>query len=170
MIDSNKLQWLKLSVNNLIKNVRDIEKISIVTYRDSVRCLAENKNNADTAELYQLIRELKAKGITRGNKAIHFALDLAIRNYLPNGNNQIILATDGKFPFTEKDYEIWKLKTSDKKIVLSVLAFGNDKKAIVNLKEISKKGKGNFIQIETLDLAKSAIFEEVKQKIGRAHV
>ena len=50
MIDSNKLQWLKLSVNNLIKNVRDIEKISIVTYRDSVRCLAENKNNADTAE------------------------------------------------------------------------------------------------------------------------
>ena len=164
MIDSNKLRWLKLSMKKLIKNSRLQDRITLVTYRDSVKCVAENFNASDSTRLYQFIQELKPKGITRGNKAIHFATDLAVKHYLEQGNNQIILATDGEFPFSERDYKTWNEKIGNRQIVLSVLAFGNEKKALENLKEISRKGKGSFVQVKTREMAQNAVLEEIKSR------
>jgi len=46
--------------------------------------------------------------------------------------------------------------------VLSTLAFGKDKEAMKNLKNISEKGQGSFIHVKSRKMAQSAIFDEVE--------
>ena len=100
---------------------------------------------------------------SKGNKAILFSLDVALKNYISNGNNQIILATDGKFRFYPDDQKLYLSKQGNKYVKLSTMAFGNDKDALKNLKEISEIGKGNFIHIKNRSKAKEQLLEEIKQ-------
>jgi len=90
-------------------------------------------------------------------------LDVALKNYISNGNNQIILATDGKFRFYPDDQKLYLSKQGDKQVKLSTMAFGNDKDAMKNLKDIAEIGKGNFIHIKSRSKAKEQLLEEIKQ-------
>ncbi|MES2131142.1 MAG: hypothetical protein V4506_02265, partial [Bacteroidota bacterium] len=92
-----------------------------------------------------------------------FSLDKALEHYIAQGNNQIILATDGKFRFYSEDQQKFITKQSDKKVLLSTIAFGNDKDAMTNLKEIAETGKGHFIHIKSKNKAKDQLLDEIKE-------
>ncbi len=162
MGDSLKLPLMKKALHFLIKNLRDIDKITFITYADSVSLVHEATPGTAKKELETIVNGLHSKGYTKGAKAILYALDIALNNYIPEGNNQIFMATDGKFAFYEGHYKQWVEKQGDKKIILSAIAFGNDHAAIKNLKDIAAKGKGSFIRIKNSQQAESAILDEVK--------
>ena len=164
MADTTKLRWLKISINNLLNNLRPTDKISLLCYRDSVNCIADGLSYEKKYELINIVDALKARGNTKGNKAIKTAIDLCIKNYISDGNNQIILASDGVFPFNNKDYSDWTQKTANYKINLSTLAFGKDLRAMENLKSISKKGEGSFIQVTSRKFAEKAVFNEIEMR------
>jgi Mg-chelatase subunit ChlD len=163
MKDTTKLKVMQFALHHLIEALRPTDKITFITYADTVKVIREGLNGGNKNELNDAVNKLKAKGMTKGNKAILFSLDVALKNYISNGNNQIILATDGKFRFYPDDQKIYILKQGDKQIMLSTMAFGNDKDAIKNLKEIAKIGKGNFIHIKNRNKAKEQLLEEIKQ-------
>lgn len=163
MRDTNKLKVMQFALHHLIDNLRSIDKITFITYADTVKIIREGLTGNQKDELNDVVDRLKAKGMTKGNKAILFSLDVAIKNYIPNGNNQIILATDGKFRFYPDDQKKYGLIKSDKNIKLSTMAFGNDKDAMKNLKEIAEIGKGNFIHIKHKNKAEEQLMEEIKK-------
>ena len=163
MRDTNKLKVMQFALHHLIENLRPIDKITFITYADTVKIIREGLNGNQKEELNDVVDRLKAKGMTKGNKAILFSLDVAIKHYISNGNNQIILATDGKFRFYPDDQKKYSLNKADKNIKLSTMAFGNDKDAIKNLKEIAEIGKGNFIHIKNRNKAKEQLMEEIKE-------
>lgn len=161
MRDSLKLPLMKTALHTMIDAMRDIDKITFITYADSVKLICEAVPGTEKAKLENIVEGLKTKGYTKGAKAILYSLDIALKNYIPEGNNQIFLATDGKFTFYEGHYKQWTEKQGDKQVVLSTVCFGNDKEAISNLKEISEKGKGSFIRIKNHQ-RKEALLDEVK--------
>lgn len=163
MKDSSKLPVMQESLHFLIENLRPIDKITFITYSDSVKVLREAINGSNKKDLNEVVSKLKAKGLTKGKKAILFGLDVALMNYIENGNNQIILATDGKFRFYPDDQKLYLNKQGDKSVKLSTMAFGNDKDALKNLKEIAEIGKGNFIHIKHREKAKNQLLDEIKQ-------
>jgi Mg-chelatase subunit ChlD len=163
MKDTNKLKVMQYALHNLIEVLRPTDKVTFITYADSVKILREGLSGKDKQELNEVIDRLKAKGMTKGNRAILFSLDVALKNYISNGNNQIILATDGKFRFYPDDQKLYLSKQGDKLVKLSTMAFGNDKDAMKNLKEIAKIGKGNFIHIKSRSKAKEQLLDEIKQ-------
>lgn len=163
MKDSSKLPVMQESLHFLIENLRPIDKITFITYSDSVKVLREAINGSNKKDLNEVVSKLKAKGLTKGKKAILFGLDVALMNYIENGNNQIILATDGKFRFYPDDQKLYLNKQGDKSVKLSTMAFGNDKDALKNLKEIAEIGKGNFIHIKHKEKAKNQLLDEIKQ-------
>ena len=73
------------------------------------------------------------------------------------------LATDGKFRFYSEDQQTYALKRGDKLIKLTTIAFGNDKDAIKNLKEIAEIGNGNFIHIKNRHKAQEQLLDEIKE-------
>ena len=163
MRDTNKLKVMQFALHHLIEVLRPLDKITFITYADSVKILREGLSGNDKKELNEVVDRLKAKGLTKGNKAILFSLDIALKDYISNGNNQIILATDGKFRFYPDDQKLFQSKQGDKQVKLSTMAFGNDKDAIKNLKEIAEIGKGNFIHIKSRAKAHEQLLEEIKQ-------
>jgi Mg-chelatase subunit ChlD len=167
MRDSMKLPFMKTALYTLIDAVRDIDKITFITYADSVKVLKEAMSGSDKAQLKLIVDGLKGKGYTRGNKAIHKSQQVAQANFIPEGNNQIFLATDGKFKFTPDDHAKWVSNQGAKKITLTTVAFGNDKEAIKNLKEIALKGEGSFIHILTRNEGRDKLLEEVKTRSKR---
>ncbi len=163
MRDTNKLKVMQVALHYLIENLRPIDKITFITYADSVRIIRDGSTGENKQDLDAVVDKLKAKGMTKGSKGILFSLDVALKNYISNGNNQIILATDGKFRFYPDDQKKYIEKQGDKSIKLSTMAFGYDKDAIKNLKEIAEIGNGNFIHIKSRAKAREQLLEEIRQ-------
>jgi len=167
MRDSSKLPLMKKSILVLLEKVRDIDKISLITYADSVSLKCEAIPGSEKNKLKHIIHSLKPNGSTRGSKAVLFSLDLALKNYIEDGNNQVFLATDGKFPFYEPHYKEWAKKLEGREVVLSVVALGKDRDAIQSLKEIAKTGKGTFIRIKNFEKDKELLLDEIKLRSER---
>ena len=115
----------------------------------------------------RIVDSLKAKGMTKGNKAILKSQDIIQKHFIKEGNNQIILATDGKFRFYSDDQKKWNAKQADKKIILTTVAFGNDKEAIKNLKDIAILGEGSFIHFKKKSGNDEKLLEEIKLRSKR---
>lgn len=167
MKDSMKLPLMKLALYKLIDAVRDIDKITFVTYADSTRIIKEAVSGADKKQLKEIVGSIKARGQTKANKAILKSQSVAQKHFILEGNNQIILATDGEFNFYKADQEKWKQNQVDKRIVLSTVAFGNDKDAMKNLKEISAIGCGSFIHIKNKNGSEEKLLEEIRARSKR---
>ncbi len=167
MKDSLKFPVMKKALHVLIDALRDIDQVTFVTYADSVKIVKENTSGADKATLHNLITNLTAKGLTKGNKAILFSQALAQKHFINEGNNQLFLATDGKFRFYPDDQKKWKANQLTKKIILSTIAVGNDKEAIRSLKEISEIGEGSFIHIKNKNNDEQKLLTEIKKRSSR---
>ena len=163
MKDTNKLKVMQFALHYLMDALRDTDKITFITYADSVRTLRNGVSGSDKKDLHAVIDLLKAKGTTKGKKAVLFSLDIALKNYIEGGNNQIILATDGKFRFDEKDQNQYVGKQGDKLVKLSTIAFGDDREAMNNLKDIAHSSHGNFIHIKNKTKAKDQLLDEIKK-------
>jgi Mg-chelatase subunit ChlD len=163
MKDTNKLKVMQYALHYLIDALRETDKITVITYADSVRTLRNGISGADKTDLHTVVDLLKAKGITKGKKAVLYSLDVALKNYIEGGNNQIMLATDGKFRFDPEDQQTYITKQGIKQVKLTTIAFGEDKEAMKNLKEIAKIGNGNFIHIKSKIKAKDQLLTEVKE-------
>ena len=164
MRDSLKLPLMKNALHLLIDKVRDIDTISFITYASKVHILNEALSGSEKKKLHALIDSLRAKGMTSGNKAILMSQQISQKHFIKDGNNQIIIATDGEFKFEKIDYAKWKENQNNKKIILSTVAFGEDKKALKNLKKIAEQGEGSFIPINARSGSSEKLLNEIKER------
>lgn len=164
MRDSLKLPVMKMALHRLIDAVRDVDTISLVTYASVTKVLAEAISGADKRKLHTVVDSLKSKGATGGKKAIMMSQVLLQKHFIEKGNNQILLASDGIFEFELSDFMEWKRHQEKKYIVMSTVAFGNDSKAIRNLKGIAAMCGGSFIHINTRKGSEEKLLDEVKMR------
>ena len=163
MSDTSKLKVMQNALHYLISALRPTDKISFITYADTVKLLRDGVSGNNKEDLNAVVNKLKARGGTKGKKAILYGLDLALKNYIQDGNNQLLLATDGKFRFYSEDQQTYSQKRGDKLVKLTTIAFGNDKDAIKNLKEIAEIGNCNFIHIKNRHKAQEQLLNEIKE-------
>jgi Mg-chelatase subunit ChlD len=164
MRDSLKLPLMKIALHKLIEEVREIDTITFVTYATKFKVLNEAVSGTKKQILHSMVDSLKARGMTSGKTAILFSQQLSQKHFIPNGNNQIIIASDGEFKFEKEDFQTWKKNQAKKEIILSTVAFGKEKKAIRNLREIAHKGGGSFIHIEQRAGSENSLLNEIKMR------
>ncbi len=167
MKDSLKLPLMKIALYTLIDAIREIDKITFVTYADSTIIIREGLNGMEKERLKEAVASLKAKGLTKASQAILKSQNLTQKYFIPEGNNQIILATDGKFKFYEADQKKWRSNQGNKKIILTTVAFGVDKEAIKNLKELAQMCGGSFIHIKKSHGSEEVLLEEIRMRSKR---
>jgi len=87
--------------------------------------------------------------------------------YIEDGNNQIILATDGAF--NEGAYKAQKLSAKYKRkgVVTSVVGIKCGKYTSKEMKELADKGGGNFVALGGIEDADSRILDEVKLRSAK---
>jgi Ca-activated chloride channel family protein len=144
--------------------VRLIDKITIITYATEVKVVVPTVNGNQKKEVLTVIDTLRADGVTAGSKGIQVAYENAKREFIPGGNNQVILATDGVFRISGKDRKmiINAANSTTEKLNLSVLGFGEDEQALAMLEEFTKIGAGNMIVVSKKSQGERAIIDEIK--------
>lgn len=165
MGSGGKMEALKSSIGKLIDALRPQDQITIITYSRVVKIPLLADDNASKDRMHQIVDELNAVGGSYGGKGMMKAFDLAKKYRLTEGNNAIILATDGKFndrEITEEDLFKKARHHSRRGIKVSGLAFGNDPRAVDFIQELADNGKGECIQVQEVSDSERMILQLVK--------
>ena len=161
MREKTKLPLLKEAIKCILKNLRSIDSISLITYNTKAEVLIQNMCASNYDSVSTIIDSLVATGQTSSTKGMELAYTNADKNFIANGNNQIIIATDGAFKLAKED-DLFLKNIVNRNIKMAVLGFGNEKSDLWNLYKLSIKAKGTFMQIKpTLSLC-SFLFDELK--------
>lgn len=166
MQSNKRLEKLKQCMNILINALRDNDRVSIVVYNTRPKVLVETQNGQFHTILNAAIDTLVPTGFTNGVSGLETAYSFAQKYYVTNGNNQIILATDGEFSGNETSEQQMKTMVSEnanRGIVLSIVGYAETKEIIESLQSMALLGHGSFLQInEKLD--QRLLIEEIKSK------
>lgn len=162
----NRLPLLKQAFQLLVKNLRQKDTVSIVTYGGSVGVWLQPTSGDQKQKISKSIEELTASGDTPGEAAIRMAYKLAESTFIKGGNNRIILATDGDFNIgqkSEKDLEelISKEKLSGVYLTCLGVGMGNYKDSKIEV--LAKKGNGNFAYLDDIREAEKVLVTEFTQ-------
>lgn len=156
---------LKLAMTELSKMTRAEDRITIITYANEARVVLPGTPGSEHEKIISVIEQLKCGGRTEGGKAIHTAYKNAEENFIKDGVNEIIVATDGGFNgISENEEELMKLVDSQAKagISLSVLAFGQNKYGKAHITRLAKQGNGFYEFIQNEESARLTLSETIK--------
>ncbi len=164
----NRLPLLKEAFQLLVKNLREKDTVSIVTYGGTVGIWMQPTSGAEKAKISQSIEALTAAGDTPGEAAIRTAYKLAKSTFIKGGNNRIILATDGDFNIgqtTEKELEELISKEKQSGVFLTCLGVGMGNYKDSKIEVLAKKGNGNFAYIDDIREAEKVLVKEFTQTL-----
>ena len=163
MSADNKLPLLKSAFKLLVNQLRDKDRISIVVYAGAAGVVFEPKSGSDKTKIINALNNLEAGGSTAGGQGIELAYQLAEKHFKKNGNNRVILATDGDFNIgLSSDYDMENLivKKRESGVFLSVLGFGIGNYKDSKLETLADKGNGNHAYIDTMQEAQKVFGKE----------
>ena len=164
MDEENKLPLLQSSFKMLLGQLRPDDKVAIVTYANGTKVALPSTSVKDKEKIIKVLDNLYASGGTSGGKGIQLAYEQAQKSFIKNGNNRIILATDGDFNVginNTTDLEKFIEKQRESGIYMSVLGFviGNYRDDMAET--IADKGNGNYAYIDNITEAKKVLVNEL---------
>ncbi len=163
MWGANRLELVKSSLKLLVNNLRDKDKVAIVTYAGSAGVKLEATPGSDKQKIREAIDELTAGGSTAGGAGILLAYKIAKKNFISNGNNRIILCSDGDFNVGVSSAEgLEQLIEKERKngVFLTVLGYGIGNYKDKKMQVLAEKGNGNYAYIDNLQEANRVLVGE----------
>ena len=163
MWGANRLDLVKSSLKLLVNNLRNKDKVAIVTYAGSAGVKLEATPGSDKQKIREAIDELTAGGSTAGGAGIHLAYQIAKKNFISDGNNRIILCSDGDFNVGVSSAEgLEQLIEKERKsgVHLTVLGYGMGNYKDKKIQVLAEKGNGNHAYIDNLQEANRVLVGE----------
>ena len=160
----DKLQLFQESFKLMAKSLNENDTISIVTYANGVKVIANGINGSNKDNLVEAVDSLIASGGTNGSGGIQKAYEIASQNFIKDGNNRIILATDGDFNIgisNQHQLEDFISSKRNSGVYLSIMGYGIGNTKHNTMETLAKNGNGNAYYIDSLYEAKKVFVEEL---------
>lgn len=151
MNSDDKLELIKKSFSHLVDKLGKDDRVSIVTYSGKERVVLSGCEGNKHLQIMLAINSLSAGGSTNGEAGIIKAYEIAEENYIPGGNNRIIIASDGDLNVGISSPEELESLISEKKnegVYLSVLGFGTGNYKDTTMETLADKGNGIYYYID----------------------
>lgn len=164
MSSANKLPLLKQAFKYLVENLRPQDRVAIVVYAGAAGVVLESTPGNQKEKIIAALDMLQAGGSTAGGEGINLAYKIAKQNFIKNGNNRVILASDGDFNVgASSDAEMVRLVEQKRNdgIFLSILGFGMGNYKDSKMEQISNAGNGNYAYIDNILEAKKVFGTEL---------
>ena len=164
MSSPGKLPLLKQAFKLLVENLRSQDRVAIVVYAGAAGLVLPSTPGSQKEKILSAIDRLNAGGSTAGGAGIQLAYKTALDNLLSEGNNRVILATDGDFNVgISSDGELVRLieKKRNAGVFLTVLGFGSGNYQDAKMEKLAGKGNGNYAYIDNLLEAKKVLVNEI---------
>ncbi|NLE38106.1 MAG: VWA domain-containing protein, partial [Pirellulaceae bacterium] len=164
MADENKLPLVQKAMRLLVERLTEDDRVAIVTYASGTEVRLESTNGQNKEAILAAIDALRAGGSTNGSGGIQLAYQQAAKHFLAEGNNRVILATDGDLNVgITGDDELARLIAEKAKsgVFLSVLGFGTGNLQDAKLEKLADRGNGHYAYIDNLREARKVLIEEL---------
>lgn len=153
MSDENKLPLLKKSYKMMVDRLNEKDRVSIVTYAGDDRVALESTSCKYKDKIKEAIDDLESGGSTNGAGGIERAYEIAGKNFIAEGNNRVILATDGDFNVgRSSDGETTRLieEKRDEGVFLTILGFGMGNYKDSKMESMADHGNGNYFYVDDI--------------------
>lgn len=164
MDEPQKLPLVKDALRLLVAQLREQDRVAMVVYAGAAGLVLPSTPGDRKELILRAIEGLQAGGSTAGGAGIKLAYDVALQNHLRDGNNRVILATDGDFNVgASSDAEMERLIEEKRKqgTFLSVLGFGSGNYKDSKMEKLSDKGNGNYAYIDDIIEARKVLVDEM---------
>ncbi len=165
MQDPNKLPLLKKSLAILLDELSDRDRIAIVAYAGSAGLVLPSTSAREKNKILDAFNSLTAGGSTAGGEGIELAYKVAKQNLIKDGNNRVILCTDGDFNIgTSSTSELVRMIEEKRKddIYLTICGFGMGNYKDGRMEQISRAGNGNYFYVDNIKEAQKIFGREMR--------
>jgi Ca-activated chloride channel family protein len=162
MKNEGRIELLKIAMVELLDVLRTTDRFSLISYAADADVLIETKSQLDKSACIEAIQNLTASGSTEGAKAIDTAGRKVLQHAIADGNNQLIIATDGAFNEGAALAKKLALRYHRKGVVISVLGIRCGKYTTSEMSELATYGGGRFVAIDTPLDAVDKLVDEIK--------
>lgn len=166
MDESDRLGLLQDGFKELIDQLSDQDRIAIVSYADSARLVLSSTLGSNKRAIKSAIDGLIARGRTAGDRGIRMAYEVAEKHLIADGNNRVIVGTDGDFNVgLSSENELVDLIEEKREtgIFLSILGVGRGYFNDAALEQIADHGNGTYEYADKLDqMRKIFIYDKNK--------
>jgi len=163
MQSPDKLPLVKQAFRALVQELRPEDRVAIVVYAGAAGLVLPSTSGTDKVTILEAIDRLEAGGSTAGGAGLRLAYDVAKQHYMPEGNNRLILATDGDFNVgVSSDAEMIRLVEARREegTFLTVLGFGTGNLKDTKMEQMADKGNGHYAYIDSFREAQKVFVQE----------
>lgn len=160
----SRLSLVKSALKLLVEQLRKQDRVAVVAYAGASGLVLPSTPGDQKVKIIEMLDSLEAGGSTAGGAGLTLAYKIALENRLENGNNRVILATDGDFnvgPSSQADLHRLIEKKRDQGVYLTVLGFGMGNIKDAKMELLADKGNGNYAYIDSLLEAKKVLVNEM---------
>lgn len=164
----NRLPLLKSAFRLLVNNLRDKDSVTIVAYGGVTGVMLNCTSGGEKEKILKVIDELEAGGNTPGESGIRMAYREARNHFIKEGNNRVILATDGDFNVgmkTEEELDELITKQRDMGVYLTCLGVGMGNYKDSKIQLLAERGNGNFAYLDNYKEAEKVLLQEFTQTL-----
>jgi Ca-activated chloride channel homolog len=168
----NKLPLIKSGIRLLVDNLRDIDMVSLVQYGGDTRIVFAGIPGSEKGKIMKAVERLRADGPSPGLDGIRLAYDVARHQFIPGGNNRVILITDGdvstRTGSLAEQTELEELvdKQLQTGIHLTCGGLGMRTYKDSKLPLLAEIGRGNFAYLDDEEEAEQLLAGELDQNLG----
>lgn len=163
MSAANKLPLLKQAFRMLVNELRSEDRVAMVVYAGAAGLVLESTPGSEKSEILSALDQLQSGGSTAGGAGLKLAYKVAQENFIEDGNNRIILATDGDFNVgSSSNAEMERMieQKREKGVFMTVLGFGMGNYKDDKMEIIADKGNGNYAYIDNIQEARKVFITE----------
>jgi len=164
MNSPDKLPLLKRAMSMLTEQMRSIDRVAIVVYAGAAGLVLPPTPGNEKRKILAALDKLRAGGSTAGGAGIRLAYSIANQYFDPEGNNRVILATDGDFNVGVSSQGGLVRLIEEKRqsgIYLTVLGFGMGNYKDSRMESLADSGNGNYAYIDSEMEARKALVAEL---------
>jgi len=163
MMPPERLPLVKTAMKMLTETLRREDRVAIVVYAGNSGVALPPTPGDRRQAIDDAIDMLHAGGSTNGAAGIQLAYQIASENFVRDGVNRVILATDGDFNVGVTSMGALTRLIEDKRstgIFLSVLGVGDDNLKDATMERLADKGNGNYAYLDSLAEARRVLVRE----------
>jgi Ca-activated chloride channel family protein len=165
MESPDKLPLVKKSLALMLKGLNKNDRIAIVAYAGSAGVVLPSTPASESDKILGAFDSLQAGGSTAGGEGIILAYKIAKQNLIKDGNNRVILCTDGDFNVgassTSEMVRMIEEKRKDD-IYLTICGYGMGNYKDGRMEQISNAGNGNYFYIDNIKESEKVFVKELR--------
>ncbi|WP_022825635.1 vWA domain-containing protein [Hymenobacter norwichensis] len=163
MMGDDRLPLVQAALRLLVKELRPQDKVALVVYAGAAGLVLPPTAGNKRSEILRAIDNLQAGGSTAGGAGLRLAYQVARDNFQKDGNNRVILATDGDFNVGEQSDDAMEhliVQERESGVFLTVLGVGQGNYQDKKMELLADKGNGNYAYLDNLDEARRVLVRQ----------